>query len=90
MEYTPFSVWSHPLYLCELLVFEGDLSIVADLPQGGPEAPLVGGDAEGRRALHALGSDPRDAMHTLCNTHTGSSSNSDDMTPSKGSLPSKS
>lgn len=56
----------HVLYLCEFLLFEGNLSIIADLPQGGTKAPLVSGDAQGRHTLHTLRSDPWDTMHTLC------------------------
>lgn len=53
-------------HLCKFLLLERDLSIVADLPQGGPEAPLVSRDAQSGHVLHALWSNPRDAMNTLC------------------------
>lgn len=54
------------LNLGELLLFERDLSVVADLPQRGAERPLVGGDAQRGQVLHALRGDPRDAVHALC------------------------
>lgn len=52
--------------LCQFLLFEWDLSIVADLPQGGPKAPFVSRNTQSRHVLHTLWSDPGDAMHTLC------------------------
>ena len=52
-------------YLREHLVLEGHLSVVADLPQGGPEAPLISCHAQVVHCLDALWCDPRDATHTL-------------------------
>lgn len=54
-----------PPYLCEFLLFEWDLSIIADLPQGGTKAPLVSCDAQGWRILHTLWSNPWDTIYTL-------------------------
>lgn len=63
------SLWSTllacVLYLCEFLLFEGNFSVVADLPQGCTEPPFVCCHTQRRDALHAFGSDPRDTMDTL-------------------------
>lgn len=60
------NILNEPPYLCEFLLFERDLSIIADLPQGGTKAPLVSCDAQGGRVLHTLWSNPWDSMHALC------------------------
>ena len=56
---------AYATYLREHLVLEGHFSVVADLPQGGPEAPLISRHAQVVHRLDALWCDPRDAAHTL-------------------------
>lgn len=58
-------------YLCELFVFERYLSVVTDLPQSCPKAPLIRCYAQISRVLYTLGSNPRNPVHTLCR-HTQS------------------
>ena len=52
-------------YLREHLVLKGHLSVVTDLPQGGPEAPLISRHAQVVHCFDALWCYPRDAAHTL-------------------------
>lgn len=52
--------------LSEFLLFERNLSIIADLPQGGPKAPLISCDTQRGHILYTLWSNPWDTMHTLC------------------------
>ncbi len=58
-------------YLCELFVFEGYVSVVTDLPQSCPKAPLIRCYAQISRVQYTLGSNPRNPVHTLCR-HTQS------------------
>lgn len=55
-------------HLNQSLVFQGDLAIVADLPEGGAEAPLIGGNAKVLGVLHTLGCDPWDPLYALWKT----------------------
>lgn len=62
------------LYLCKLLVFEGNLAIIADLPQSSTKSPFVSCDTQWRGIPHTLWSNPRDTMHTLCTKWTQTNS----------------
>lgn len=53
-------------YLRKLLVFERYLSVVTDLPQSCPKAPLICCYAQISRVLYTLRSNPRNPVHTLC------------------------
>ena len=50
-------------HLGDVHVAQRLLPLVADLPQGGPEAPLVGRLAQVACVLDALGGHPGDTLH---------------------------
>jgi len=56
----------HGAYLDQCAATHGKIAVVADFEQRDAEAPLVGGDGDGRAAVDALRGDPRDPLKTLC------------------------
>lgn len=52
-------------HLNQCLVFQGDLAIVADLPERGSKAPLVSGHTQVLGVFNTLRSDPWDSFYAL-------------------------
>lgn len=62
---TRLTPWKAPAHLNECLVFQGDLAIVADLPERGSKAPFVRSHTQVLGVLNTFGSDPRDSFYAL-------------------------
>lgn len=62
---TQLTTWTATAHLDQCLVFQGDLAIVADFPEGGSKAPFVCGHAQVLAVFHTLRSNPRDSFYAL-------------------------
>lgn len=72
---TPQSIQGAPTWLAlrktkahlnQRLVFQGDLAIIADFPEGGSKAPFVSCHAQVLGIFHTLGSNPWDPLYAFC------------------------
>lgn len=62
---TQLTPWKATTHLNQCLVFQRDLTIVADFPECGSKAPLVSSHTQVLGVFNTLGSDPWDSFYAL-------------------------